>query len=204
MLEMIWRLLFLVVYVIFFLIRYPYGSKQIYNDEPNKYMENLNLAMKREGQINMIGRSVLSFVMLLSIIVYVIYPPWLLIFALPIPVWLRLTSLGVAIMTLPLLYWAHRTLVRQYSPHLELQEEHKLITSGPYEVVRHPMYTILIVFMLSISFFAANSLILIPHLMAIFLILLRLNKEEAMLIGEFGDAYREYIINTGRLLPKFK
>lgn len=66
------------------------------------------------------------------------------------------------------------------------------------------MYTILIVFMLGISLFAANILILVPHLMAIVLILLRISKEEAMLIQEFGEVYREYILKTGRLLPKLK
>ncbi len=64
------------------------------------------------------------------------------------------------------------------------------------------MYTILIVFMVSISLFAANTLVLLPHLAAIILILLRLSKEEAMLIQEFGDDYREYMLKTGRLLPK--
>lgn len=140
--------------------------------------------------------------MSLGIILYGIYPSWLILFSLPLPDWLRLTGLGLASLTLPLLHWAHITLGLQYSPDLELKKEHKLIQSGPYKIIRHPMYTILIVFMLSISLFSANSLILLPHMAAILLILLRLSKEEAMLIQEFGDDYHEYMLKTGRLLPK--
>jgi protein-S-isoprenylcysteine O-methyltransferase Ste14 len=57
--------------------------------------------------------------------------------------------------------------------------------------------------MLGISIFSANTIILVPHLVAILLLLLRLSKEEAMLIQKFGDDYREYMMKTGRLLPKF-
>jgi len=200
---MIWRLLFLGVYVLFFLIRSPHGNRQSYDEKSNENLENSNLAVKREGKISTTMRSILSLIMLLGIIVYGFYPSWLIPFSLALPNWLRLTGLGLAILTLPLLHWAHSSLGRQYSPDLELKEEHKLISSGPYKVIRHPMYTILIVFMLSISIFSANTLIFLPHLGAIILILLRLSKEEAMLIQEFGDDYREYMMKTGRLLPRF-
>lgn len=198
---MIWRLLFLGVYVVFFLIRSPYFSKHR-NIEPNESLENLNLALEREGKISMTIRTLVSLIMLLGIIAYGIYPSWLLFFSLPTPEWLRFIGLGIAIVTLLPLHWAHLTLGIQYSPDLELKKEHKLITKGLYKVIRHPMYTFLIAFMLGISLFAANSFILIPHVAAILVILFRLNKEEAMLIQEFGDDYRDYILKTGRLLPK--
>lgn len=200
---MIWRLFFLGVYAIFFLIRSPNGNRQSYDGERNENLESQDLALKREGKISTTMRSILSLIMLLGIIIYGIYPSWLIPFSLPIPNWLRLISLGLAIFTLPLLHWAHSSLGRQYSPDLELKEDHKLITSGPYKVIRHPMYTFLIIFMLSVSLFSANSLILLPHMAAILLILLRLSKEEAMLIQEFGNDYYEYMLKTGRLLPKF-
>lgn len=195
---MIWRLLFFIVYLLFFLIRAPHMKKQ--ND--NKYEADLNSAIKNEGKIFQTVRSFLSLLMLLSILAYGINPSWLSIFALSLPVWLRCTAFIIALSTLPVLSWAHQYLGRQYSPDLNLKEGHKLITSGPYKLIRHPMYTILIIFMFCVSLLTANLLILIPHLMAILLILLRLNNEETMLLKEFGDNYREYMLKTGRLLPK--
>ncbi|AFM39742.1 putative protein-S-isoprenylcysteine methyltransferase [Desulfosporosinus acidiphilus SJ4] len=200
---MFWRLVFLIIYIAFFLVRSRYGNKKPNRKEAIEYFDEQNLALQREGRLSMTLRSILSFIMLLSIIIYGISPSWLQFFNLPLPNFLRLAGLGLAIAILPFLYWAHRALGRHYSPDLDLKEGHKLITSGPYNIVRHPMYTILIVFMLSISIVSASALILIPHTAAILLLIMRLDKEEAMLIEEFGDDYREYMIKTGRLLPKF-
>jgi len=141
---MIWRLLFLGVYVLFLLIRSPHGSRNGFDSGRNEYFQNQNLALKREGKMSITMRSILSLIMLLGIIVYGIYPSWLNLFSMPLPDWLRFSGLSLALLTLPLLHWTHRTLGHQYSPDLELKKEHKLIASGPYKVIRHPMYTILI------------------------------------------------------------
>ncbi|MGC7872856.1 isoprenylcysteine carboxylmethyltransferase family protein [Desulfosporosinus sp. SYSU MS00001] len=200
---MFWRFIFLIVYLAFFLVRSHFGIKFQNTEEPKDHLKDLNLAIQREGKISMSLRSILSLVMLLSIVIYVISPSWLQVFTLSFPLWLRLTGLALSLATLPLLYWSHRALGRQYSPDLDLKEGHKLITRGPYSIIRHPMYTILIAFMISISLFSASTLILVPHMAALLLLLLRLDKEEAMLIEKFGADYREYMLKTGRLLPKF-
>lgn len=199
---MIFRLFFFVVYLIFFLIRIPNCRKQSQAKDSEEYWEDLNTAINNEGKIFITVRSFLSLIMLLGIIVYGINPTWLSFFAFSLPVWLRYTAFVLAVIMLPLLGWAHCCLGRQYSPDLNLQEGHKIIMSGPYQFVRHPMYTILIIYMVCVSLLAANLLILIPHLIAIFLLLLRLDNEETMLLQEFGDDYREYMFKTGRLLPK--
>ncbi|WP_088228031.1 isoprenylcysteine carboxylmethyltransferase family protein [Desulfosporosinus sp. FKB] len=200
---MFWRFVFLIVYLAFFLVRSRFGIKFQTVEKPEDHLKELNLAVHREGKISMTLRSILSLVMLLSIVIYVISPSWLQVFSLSLPLWLRLTGLALSLATLPLLYWTHRALGRQYSPDLDLKEGHKLITRGPYSIIRHPMYTILIVFMISISLFSASTLIFLPHMAALLLLLLRLGKEEAMLIEKFGADYQKYMLKTGRLLPKF-
>lgn len=49
---------------------------------------------------------------------------------------------GAALMTLAVwLFWrSHTDLGRNYSPSLQLREEHALVTRGVYRRVRHPMY----------------------------------------------------------------
>lgn len=93
---------------------------------------------------------------------------------------------------------------QQYSPHLELQDNHKLIRSGPYRLVRHPMYAFLFVYMLGVSLISSNILVIIPHAMAIAILCFRLDKEEAMLVEEFGQDFKDYMLETGRLVPKLR
>jgi protein-S-isoprenylcysteine O-methyltransferase Ste14 len=49
---------------------------------------------------------------------------------------MALVMLGAAIR-----YWCYREMGRQFTVHVTLLKNHKLITTGPYSVVRHPSYT---------------------------------------------------------------
>ncbi len=101
--------------------------------------------------------------------------------------------------------WAIRTLGKFWSVHVEIRDNHELITSGPFKSVRHPVYTgallevIGAVFILKASFSAL--LILLVVLPSIYF---RIHIEEKELIEKFGDNYREYRKRTGSLLPKLK
>jgi len=79
---------------------------------------------------------------------------------------------------------------------------HRLITTGAYGVVRHPVYlgALLIWIGLPLAFthvttFALAVLYVIPGY------LLYLRSEEAMMLASFGDEYREYQRQVPRLLP---
>jgi len=81
---------------------------------------------------------------------------------------------------------------------------HRLITTGAYGVVRHPVYlgAILIWVGLALAFthvvtFALAALYEIP------IYLLYLRSEEAMMLESFGDQYRDYRRRVPRLLPRF-
>ncbi|MFQ6101052.1 MAG: isoprenylcysteine carboxylmethyltransferase family protein [Anaerolineae bacterium] len=86
---------------------------------------------------------------------------------------------------------------------LQLREEHALVTSGPYRWVTHPMYTALFAFFVGLLPISATWLIAPLVVASIFMLYRRLDKEEAMMIEQFGDAYRAYMRRTGRLLPRF-
>src|SRR5207245_6941994 len=81
---------------------------------------------------------------------------------------------------------------------------HRLITTGAYGVVRHPVYlgAIVIWVGLALAFthlvtFALAALYVIP------IYLLYLRSEEAMMLESFGDQYRDYRRRVPRLLPRF-
>ena len=83
--------------------------------------------------------------------------------------------------------------------------EQSLIGKGVYRYVRHPMYASLWLWVLSMPLLLQN---LIAG--AIFLVvfgafyLARVPVEEAHMTEKFGQEYREYMEETGRLLPRLK
>jgi len=122
-----------------------------------------------------------------------------------IPVWIGL--LGVAILiAADWVFWkSHRDLGRNWSPTLEIRENHQLITEGIYQRIRHPMY-------LSLWLLVFAQAMILPNYVAGFagllpfgiLYFLRVDREERMMLEQFGSAYEDYRCKTGRLFPKLR
>jgi protein-S-isoprenylcysteine O-methyltransferase Ste14 len=103
------------------------------------------------------------------------------------------------------LWLLHRTngdLGKQWSPSLELKDDHRLVKEGIYRRIRHPMYLSLLIFaggqMLALPNYVAGPAALVAMLV---LIAFRLRAEERMMIEEFGDEYKAYRKRTNRLIP---
>jgi protein-S-isoprenylcysteine O-methyltransferase Ste14 len=101
------------------------------------------------------------------------------------------------------LFWrSHADLGRNWSPSLQLREGHELVTEGVYRSIRHPMYASMWLWGIAQALLLQNwlagwaSLVLfIP------LYLLRVPREERMMLDEFGGEYRAYMDRTGRVVP---
>ncbi|HVN77518.1 MAG TPA: protein-S-isoprenylcysteine O-methyltransferase [Terriglobia bacterium] len=123
----------------------------------------------------------------------------------PIPAWLRwaggiITCAGIALFS-----WAHYVLGRNWTAVLALSEEHELITHGPYRYVRHPMYSAFFTIGIGFLFLSANWLTGLIYLGPLILMYeVRISREEEMMIGRFGEAYRQYMKKTGRILPRLR
>jgi protein-S-isoprenylcysteine O-methyltransferase Ste14 len=63
----------------------------------------------------------------------------------------------LGLLSIALMNWVQLELGRQFSPQLQLRREHQLITSGPYSHVRHPLYTALDPYGLSLALVSANG-----------------------------------------------
>lgn len=112
---------------------------------------------------------------------------------------LLLSFAGVA-----LLQWSVVALGTQYRGGLGLYEDHRLITTGPYAVVRHPIYIAFLIMMLGVLMLTANMLIGMSGLIFVSLIpLFRIRKEEEQLSERFAATYEDYRRKTGCLIPRF-
>jgi protein-S-isoprenylcysteine O-methyltransferase Ste14 len=78
------------------------------------------------------------------------------------------------------------------------------MTIGPYRYVRHPLYSAGFVEVVALSVIAANWFMALVMVLGMVMILaVVIPREEAHLIGAFGDDYEAYRKRTGRLLPKW-
>lgn len=79
----------------------------------------------------------------------------------------------------------------------------ELVTEGPYSIVRHPLYVFSLIGALGIGLASENLLVL--GLIIVFYLLyypFTILAEERKMTNKFGDAYREYMKNTPRFIPK--
>ncbi len=91
---------------------------------------------------------------------------------------------------------------KQFSVFVALQKEHKLITTGIYKWVRHPIYTAGIISFVGFILITNSTLGLITGILLVFPALLyRIHVEEQMLIAHFGEEYVEYKKRVKALIP---
>lgn len=110
-------------------------------------------------------------------------------------------GLGLCVSGAALAIWSRYLLGRNWSATVQLKHKHELIISGPYSLVRHPLYTGLLVL------FVGNAIMVgdwrgLPAIAIIFTSLwFKLRLEERWLVKRFGNAYSVYQQRTKMLLP---
>ena len=136
----------------------------------------------------------------LSLALFVLNFDWFN-YAVPLPLWLRWA--GVVLMTacFPLSAWIYRALGEHFSKKLELQTNHRLIDNGPYRFVRHPMYATLLLCASATCLISANLIVMAMVGAVAVVFVLRIQQEEAMLVGRFGQEYSNYRRHTAALVP---
>ena len=101
-----------------------------------------------------------------------------------------------------LFHRSHADLGTNWSVTLQVRDQHRLITTGVYRRVRHPMYSALFLYAIG-QMLALPNWIAGPSYLIAFgtLFAARVQAEERMMLGEFGDEYAAYIARTKRLVP---
>jgi len=131
------------------------------------------------------------------------FTSWFHMFDYSLPSWQVMIALILFIFGLIIRFMAQQTLSRSWSFTLETSEKHKLVQNGIYSIIRHPIYVSLIFWAIAQPFLLQNYLAGFGGAFAVMLIwLIRVPREEELLLERFGDEYRDYIVQTGRLLPR--
>lgn len=103
---------------------------------------------------------------------------------------------------LAVLYETHRQLGRNFSITLNTRKKHKLVTTGIYAFVRHPMYSAFWLLALAQAALLANWIAGPAGVVGWgILFFLRVGKEEQLMTETFGDEYSAYTRRTRRVIP---
>ena len=195
--DIFYRLLFIGLYGLFFVVRGYYRFVKPKREEPEVEERD-----RRELGVIGVVMSVTILSYFASIILYLMGFPLMDIFQYDtVSLYLRWIGVIIVLIMIPLLAWIHVSLDRQYSACLRIKSGHHLITGGPYAKVRHPMYTVLGLFALGMSFVTANILMIALSILILGEFPFVVNQEEEMLIETFGEEYREYMKRTHRFFP---
>jgi len=118
-----------------------------------------------------------------------------------LPVWMGWLGVFFLAASVYVFWRAHHDLKSNWTPTLEIFEGHSLITDGIYGSVRHPMY--LSQWLMVIAQLLQNRIAGLSGLVVFIpFYLLRVPAEEKMMEETFGEAYLEYMQQTGRVIPK--
>jgi protein-S-isoprenylcysteine O-methyltransferase Ste14 len=161
-------------------------------------------AVRREGGKGFILIRVVAFIALLAFLgMFIARMAWIQGLSFYLPFWMRWIGFAIGILSLAFMTWTQATLDTQWSAQLQLRENHHLITSGPYARIRHPLYTSTLGWGLALSLLTANWIFVGVSVIAIIGLILRVPKEEQMMMDKFGDEYKSYMLRTGRYFPKY-
>lgn len=121
----------------------------------------------------------------------------------------RWLEVALAIMTIVLAavsVWmvvaAVRTLGKQWSLAARVVEGHRLVTEGPYRIVRNPIYTGMLGMLVATGLATSHWIGLLLGIV-IFLIgtLIRVHSEEKLLREEFGQEFEAYAARVHAIIP---
>jgi protein-S-isoprenylcysteine O-methyltransferase Ste14 len=197
--ETFYRILFVGLYALFFSVRGYYRFVKPKRDAPEVVQE------RRQFEKAEIFMTIAILGYFGAVILYLLNLSWFTWSQIPAyPEFIRWIGVLLVLSSVPLLWWIHKTLDRQYSACLQIKDSHSLITEGPYSRVRHPMYTVLNMFSFGVALVTANFLTILFAFLVIIPFPFVAKKEEQMMIETFGDQYTEYMHKTGRFFPRIQ
>jgi protein-S-isoprenylcysteine O-methyltransferase Ste14 len=115
-------------------------------------------------------------------------------------VWIAIPLLAAGLW---LFWYSHCTIGPYWSIQVQLKSAHRLITSGPYRYIRHPLYTALFLGYVGTALALQSWMLVAWFPMLVGSYLLFAQEEEKVMEDGFGKEYRSYCLHTGLFLPKW-
>jgi protein-S-isoprenylcysteine O-methyltransferase Ste14 len=115
--------------------------------------------------------------------------------------WPYFAGLALLYAGLAFAVWARVQLGRNWSGSVTVKENHELIRSGPYALVRHPIYTGLLTAVLGTALASGTVRAALGFLIITAALLRKLRTEEAFMRATFPGEYERYAADVPALVP---
>jgi protein-S-isoprenylcysteine O-methyltransferase Ste14 len=97
--------------------------------------------------------------------------------------------------------WARKYLGKNWSQEVTIKDDHQLVTDGPYTIVRHPIYTGLLLGFIGTSIAVGELRGLIADVLVFSVLLFKLKLEDKWLLEQFGESYKIYYQKVSAFIP---
>ena len=116
--------------------------------------------------------------------------------------WIQYVGIFLMALGIFVRQWAVFTLGKGFTVKVHVQDKGKLITGGPYKILRHPSYTGGILTALGLPLALGTwAGILITLIIMPIIYIFRINTEEKALIEAYGKKYKDYMKKSWKLIP---
>jgi protein-S-isoprenylcysteine O-methyltransferase Ste14 len=112
-------------------------------------------------------------------------------------------DLGLALTLAGILFalWARFVIGRNWSGTVTIKHDHELVRSGPYAIVRHPIYSGFLLALLGTVIAHGTAGAFLGLAMVILVLRLKSLTEESFMLEQFGSQYTAYMREVKALVP---
>jgi protein-S-isoprenylcysteine O-methyltransferase Ste14 len=135
-------------------------------------------------------------------VLFLVAPPEPLRRALwPTPTALLVAALAIEVAGVAFAIVAREYLGAMWSGRVTLKEDHRIIQSGPYRYVRHPIYTGVLTAIIGVVLARGNAAAILGFAFIAAGLARKIVSEEELLRGHFGAAYDDYRRKVAAIIP---
>jgi protein-S-isoprenylcysteine O-methyltransferase Ste14 len=127
--------------------------------------------------------------------------PWLYRQLWPVGLWPFWIGAALIVGGLLFAVWARQHLGRNWSRSVTIKQGHELITTGPYALVRHPIYTGILAGFLGTAIALSQVRGFVGFVLIFVVLWAKLRMEEKWIRSQFGETYATYAHQTAALIP---
>lgn len=112
-------------------------------------------------------------------------------------------QMGLALDLVGVLFaiWARLTIGRNWSHIMALKEKHELVQTGPYGIVRHPIYAGMLLAVLGVAMTTSSLASYLGFICMLIGLLVRVQSEDRLMAKQFAEAHSAYRQRTKKLVP---